>query len=386
MLRSEDLRALAEIEGEHVVSLYVPTETAGRETRQNPIRFKNLLERATRELVEDGCRRPDAQALLAPAIDLVDDHAFWQHQRHGLAAFAAPGFFRCERLPIEAEETVVVGRRLHLKPLLPLMAEGERFRLLAVSAARARLRHCTRFGWSAVAADLPQGVEEIAAETDYDEGRHATPPARPRVAEAIAMPGTHAYGEAPEEQRKTQLLHYLQRVASTVEKHEAGDRTPFVLVAQAAVQGHLRAFARGTAFVEGGIETDPEALDDAELHARARKLAEPILQTQCRQDLDRFTRLHGAGDPRAVTVPDDVMRMARDGRIEALLLARGQALWGRFDEARDVVEAHATRAAGDEDLLDRAAVRTLLHGGRIAFVAPDALPPTGVLMAAILRY
>lgn len=47
MISSENIRTLAEhrVEGPHV-SLFMTTVRAGTETQQNPIRFKNLLERS----------------------------------------------------------------------------------------------------------------------------------------------------------------------------------------------------------------------------------------------------------------------------------------------------------------------------------------------------
>ncbi|HET6467660.1 MAG TPA: hypothetical protein VFG43_04705 [Geminicoccaceae bacterium] len=386
MLHVEDLRALAEIEAAHAVSAYLPTHTAGRETRQDPIRLKNLLDRAARELQEAGYRRPDVEELLAPGRALLDEEEFWRHQQQGLAVFAAPGFFRHERLPIEVAEEVVVGRRLHLKPLLPLLADGKRFTVLALTAGGARLLQGSRFACSEIEADLPHGVGEITAETEYDNERHAAPPARPRSAGAVGMPASHNFGEDPEEQRKTQLLQYLRRVVSIVEEHNKADRAPLVLVAQPEIQGHVRALAKSLSFVEGGVDLNPDALDEEELHRHAWETVQPMLSGHREREKERFMSLFGAGDPKALTVPEEIVRAAREGRVETLFLAEGEQLWGRFDEEQGRVEAHGSRGRDDEDLLDRAAIQTLLQGGRVEILPKDELPRSGLLMAAILRY
>jgi hypothetical protein len=386
MFNVEDLRALAAMQTAPAVSIYLPTHMAGRETRQDPIRLRNLLHRAIEELQAMGLRRPDADTLLAPATSLLDTERFWRHQQQGLALLAARGFFRCERLPIEVDEAVVVGRRLHLKPLLPLAASGQRFAVLALSVRRARLFMAARFGCAELDVDFPFGVGQITAETEYDNERDAAPQARPRSAGNVGMPASHNAGESPEEQRKAQLIQYLRRVLDVLDKKLRDDPAPVVLVAQPEIQGHARALAKHRDFLEGGVEADPEALDPDELHRRAWELARPVLGAHRRHERERFAALLGAGDAKALTAPRDVVIAARDGRIDTLLLAEGEALWGRVADDDEVIEAHGRQGVADEDLLDLAAVRTLEHGGRIEILPKEDMPPTAELMAAILRF
>jgi len=46
------------------VSLYMPTHRAGRETEQDPIRYKNLLREAEERLMANGLRSPEVQEML----------------------------------------------------------------------------------------------------------------------------------------------------------------------------------------------------------------------------------------------------------------------------------------------------------------------------------
>jgi hypothetical protein len=89
LISIEEFKALVERHQERCVSIYMPTYKAGPETRQNPIRFKNMMKQAEAQLQE-----LDASLnLLQPALEL-DNNDFWQHQDEGLAIFAAEGFFR----------------------------------------------------------------------------------------------------------------------------------------------------------------------------------------------------------------------------------------------------------------------------------------------------
>jgi hypothetical protein len=67
-----ELESLMEHRGDPSVSIYAPMVKAGPETQQNPIRFKNLVREALDALQERGLEEKEAEALLAPAIDLID--------------------------------------------------------------------------------------------------------------------------------------------------------------------------------------------------------------------------------------------------------------------------------------------------------------------------
>jgi hypothetical protein len=389
MLAHEDLRTLAGIAAAGTVSIYLPTHKAGREIRQDPIRLKKLLDDAVEQLMAAEHRRPDAEALLEPARALLADEEFWRFQERGLALFAAPGFFRCEKLPLEPEELVVVAPRLHLRPLFPqLTAEGE-FLILAVTAAEARLLHATRAAAREMAIELPAGVAEISAETDYQTMRHAAPPARPRSAGPVGMPATHNFGEDPEEQRKAQMIEYLRRVINAIEPKVAGRGLQIVLAGQPEAQGHVRALAKNLPILEAGIDTNPDSLSPEELHARALELVRPVLDAGREHEMERLAALLGSGDGRASVVPDEIVKAARHGRVATVFLARDEHLWGSYAEDEERIVAHGTPSPDDEDLLDRAAVETLLHGGRVELLPREALPrgsTAGVVMAAVMRY
>ena len=56
-IRHADLLQLINSPGDRFVSLYMPTYPAGRETPQNPIRFRELLKTANDLLGKKGCLR-----------------------------------------------------------------------------------------------------------------------------------------------------------------------------------------------------------------------------------------------------------------------------------------------------------------------------------------
>jgi Bacterial archaeo-eukaryotic release factor family 3 len=378
MFSRSDLDELVMAELQPAISLYLPTHVAGREIRQDPIRLKNLLSSAAERLASSR-RRPEVDALLAPAEALVEDDDFWQHQEQGLAVFLGPGFDRVHKLPISVPEEIVLGSHFHIRPLLPLFEDAGPFWLLTISAQRVRAHRGSRWSFAEdTAIDLPQGVGKIRAMTDYEESQYASP-----VGRRGGLAHAQSFGEAPEELRKTELIEFLHRVTAAFEAHLKGNPAPLILAAHPEIQGNFREVAGWKEIMPEGLSENPDALAEDELHRRAYSLVEPRVAKARAAALDRLNALLATG--KATTKPEEIVKAARYARIDTLFLGGNDHLWGKFDETEDRVVAHGAAAGDDVDLLDYAALMSLRQGGSVTLAERSELPPPG-LCAAILRY
>lgn len=171
----DDLAALMAHARFPAVSLHMPTHRTMPETLQDPIRFRNLLRAAEERLVAAGLRAPEARRLLEPARTLADDTTFWTHLADGLALFVAPALERHWRLPLPLEESVAVGERFRIKPLLPLFTADGAFHVLALSQNEVRLLSGTR--WSVDEVNLEGVPRSLAEALRHDEPEKQTAPA-----------------------------------------------------------------------------------------------------------------------------------------------------------------------------------------------------------------
>ena len=74
------------------------------------------------------------------------------------------------------------------------------------------------------------------------------------------------------------------------------------------------------------------------------------------------------------------------GRIGTLFIKNGTTnVWGKFKEDKLDIEVHDEKKPGDEDLLDKAAINTMLRGGTVYIVEPEDMPDR-TPAAAIMRY
>jgi hypothetical protein len=381
MFLKKDLDDLLESEAQPAVSLYLPTHVAGREIRQDAIRLKNLTAQMAERLRAEW-RRSEADAFLAPAASLAADEDFWRHQENGLAVFLAPGFTRVHKLPLAVAEEAVLGPHFHIKPLLPILDDAGPFRLLAISARHSRLYQGSRWTFAEVEGiDLPQGIGVIAGITQYENTHYAAPTGR----RSGGLDKAQSLGETPEDLRKTELIELLHRIAAKVEAHVTAKPMPLILAGHPEIQGHFREIASWRELWPEGIAANPEAMRPDELHRRAYAVIAGKCEAARTEALGRLNALLGTRNSKATTRPEEIVKAARDGRVDTLFVSGDEHLWGTFDQAQDRVLAHGNPAPGDVDLLDYAAIMTLRQGGHVTMVERPALPPEA-RGAAILRY
>jgi len=377
------------------VSIFLPTDRRGREVRQGPIRLGNLIRAARESLLSGGMPAAEADAVLAPASGFLDNHEFWQYQDHGLALFLDATEMRAFQVPLSFTEHVSAGPGFHIRPLLPLLAADGRFQVLTVTAGQVRLFKASRYDLLEVRSDALPGslVKELGPfdsgndhANDYENPVQASPVARPHTG-SINIGNAQVYGDSPAEWTKARLVEFTRRVAAAVDERSAADPVPLVLVAGSEIGGHFRGFTTLDRLLVGVIETNPEAMDDRELHDAAYGVARPVLDAVRTKAIARFEALLGAGDARAATGARDVFSAAEQGRVDTLLLPlEDRAPRPDEPDTGHAVPDDGAQAPGwsDPDLLEVAAVQTLRQGGSLHLHGEAGSPPAEV--GAVLRY
>ncbi|MFP3941695.1 MAG: hypothetical protein ACLF0P_15460 [Thermoanaerobaculia bacterium] len=363
------------------VSIYAPMVKAGPETQQNPIRFKNLVRQAQEGLEERGWSAKDAERFLQPAAELLYDSPFWQHQQDGLAVFLAEGFFRHHLVPYTVHELTVIEDRFHLKPLLPLLSGDGRFYVLALSQKHVRLLEATRHSVRELdLGDLPTSLDDALG---YEvEESHLQYHTGTRTAQGNRSPVYHGQGGG-EDDAKPEILKFFNMLDDGVGSLVADRQAPLVLAGVEFLFPIYREAADYPHLVEGGVPGNPDELGDDELRDRAWPLVEPLFRRSQEDAEARFRELLGTGQASAQL--EEVVTAAYDGRVESLFVALGTRRWGRFDpENRQVILAEGN-GPGTEDLVDAAAIQSVLKGGAVFAVEPDQVPEGGPV-AAVFRY
>jgi hypothetical protein len=330
-------------------------------------------------------RKPDIENLLEEAQKLQEDSEFWQHMSDGFALFLSAGFMVYYRLPIEFEELLVISERFHLKPLLPMLSRNGHFYVLAISQKQVRLLEGSLYSIDEIKLeDIPRSLRE-ALRFDDPEKQLQFHTGSVTPSHAGANPAAYHGQGASEDDTKTDLLRYFQQIDEGLMEMFIDEQAPLVL---AGVDYLIPIYKQANNYhylVEEAIEGNPDQIDARDLHHLARKIVKPIFLEDQHQALARYKELHGSGSELASNRIDAIIPAAHYGRVETLFTSLGMQKWGRFDASKNSLEQHREFQQGDQDLLDLAAVQTLLNGGVVYALEPENMPDSN-LLAAVLRY
>ena len=380
------------------VSIFMSTHCKGPETKQDPIRLKNLLKEAEQQLVELEVRPAEARDWLAPAGALLGNADFWQHQSNGLALFITKELFRYYRVPLSFEELVVVSNRFHLKPLLALFTEDGQYYILALSQDQVRLLECIRYRVTEVPltdTSVPTNIREALRYDDPEKQLQF------RSGEAGSVPtgssrevsrgqmtdfrqgGVVFHGQESANRVKDDLRRYFLQVDSGVRELIGKEGPPLLLAGVEYVLPIYAEVSKYSNLMEQGITGNPDQLKAEELQERAWPIIEPHFRESQETAAANYQEMLSKG----LSSHDikEIIAAAKQGRVDSLFVAMGEEVWGTVSPETGNIQIHQEPQPGDEDLLDLAALQTLFNSGTV-FVVPPERVPDEKLLAAVFRY
>lgn len=168
--RHDFLQLTAPVEGP-CVSLYCPLERTGRTSPQDNIRMKNLLSEAESRLSKVGMRAATARDLVQKVRSRLDELDLWTSPGQTAAVFFSPADIRAYRIPHSTAESLAVGNRFRVRPLLDELETDEPLYVLLLGRRNVGLyRVADRKVDQVDVPNLPRDQEETL---NYDEAERA---------------------------------------------------------------------------------------------------------------------------------------------------------------------------------------------------------------------
>jgi Bacterial archaeo-eukaryotic release factor family 3 len=131
------------------------------------------------------------------------------------------------------------------------------------------------------------------------------------------------------------------------------------------------------------IHGAPNSLKGGEMHSRALELMEQHRLQQAEKVIAEYNHLAGGG--RATNRLKEIVTAAHDGRVNKLVLSDTLEVTGAMDDATHQVSGSKNAENEQYDLLNDAAVQTILHAGQV-HAAPNQAMPNGTPIIAVFRY
>jgi hypothetical protein len=382
-LSKEQFGELANYRSERCISIYLTTNssTSVEANRQkDSIVFKNKLQQLTALLKEKQVEQTQIDRMLKPGYDLLRDESFFSGLGNGLAVFMADGYFRFIRMPIPLKEEILMNSSFYLTPLIPVITSRDYFYVLVLSKKQAKLYRADSFGMEYLSIpEMPNGVDDVVHFEEKDDQDLF----RTDTNGAGAGATFHGMG-AGRPDDKTNIAMYFDEVDETIWKEKLHDENvPLLLVGVEYLIPIYKQVAKYKPIWPEAITGSHEHEDINTLYQQVRARMEPYF-------LERVTKaLNAYGNQSATeltsSIPDDIIPAAHYGRIAQLFVLKGEHIWGRFDEMNNVLDIHAAQEEGDECLMDKTVIKTLLNGGEV-FMLPAEKMPGGSKLAALMRY
>jgi hypothetical protein len=380
-LRKEDLQTLVDAESRVCVSLYMPTERAGKETLQNPARLKNLLRDARSQLATIGMPEREIEPLLKPASSLVGDYDFWQHQQDGLAMFASEKLFRTQKLPYLTSDRAVVARCFLLKPLLPLFAEDGWFYILSLSQNAVDFYRADRFDIEKLPLDhAPTSLDDFLRFDVVENNlqRHAAAPSGAGTPTSVVQ--GHGFNK---EDVKIRVLHFFQQIDHGLQLHLRNEHAPLIL---AGVEANFPLYHEANTYrnlLPEGIRGAPESRTKDELRKKGWETVRRYYHKE--REAAAASIEQGFTKNRATADLEKAVAAASQGCVDTCFAAMDEERWGMFHSSTAKIALLEKGHPDARDLVDLVGVRTLIHGGRVFPVQCQQVPGGGPV-AALLRY
>lgn len=385
MIHNDEFNELADFRGEQLISLYLPTSYVGRE-QENRIAFKTLLKEAKATAEKQGLATDDLEKRFQPATDLLEMPDFWKNQKKTLAVFLGPDKARIERLRHPVSEAIHhVSDRFYILPLIPAASGASKdFFLLTLAKEQVRLFLGDQVGLEEIAIDgvVPKNMDE-ALMLEMEE---TTLQMNGSTDNTSQGQGKTFFGHgAGKDRERGHVKNYLDRVDEGVQTLLRNETRPLLL---AGVQELIPVYHEANGynhlvtdrFVAGNVDYDKAN----ELHSKAWKHIEPVLNEQAARDVDIFGQNYAADE--AGTTLMTIVPAAVNGRVTALWISEGARRFGKYDASTNGVTFGNEGEDGNYELFNFAAVHAMRTGARVYVVPQGELPiPTGNI-CCIYRY
>jgi hypothetical protein len=179
------------------------------------------------------------------------------------------------------------------------------------------------------------------------------------------------------------LAHYYRQIDRALNAALRDTGEPVILAGVEYERSLYQSHSTYPHLMPEGIQGAPNGLKGGEMHSRALEVLVQHHMKCVDKVIAEYNHLAGGG--RATNRLKEIVAAAHDGRVVKLIVSDSMQQVGSMDELTHEVVGAKQEEGEEYDLLNDAAVQTVLHAGQV-FVVPNRKMPNGSPLAAIFRY
>jgi hypothetical protein len=382
LLTKDQFAELATFESSCCISAFIHTHVAGVEVNEkmdNTV-FKTLLQQLAASLKQKNKDQDFIDRVLKPGYDLLRSDEIWNAMSPGLAVFISDGYFKYLRMPVIPKEEILINTSFYVTPLLSMITNSDYFYLLVLSKKQAKLYRADAFSMVYLNIDeLPNGVDDVVHFEEKEDQKLF------RTGSSGGGAGANYHGiGAGKPDEKAHIAQYFDEVDETLwKKVLSRENVPLLLAGVEYLIPIYKSVAQYKPIWDDAITGSHEHEDINTLYQIARKKMDPYFEERHRKALEMY--YNNSANELTSSIQDDVIPAAHYKRVWHLFVQKDEHIWGTFDEMNNTLTVHETQQDGDECLIDKAVIKTILNAGEVHVLPKDKMPGESKV-AALMRY
>lgn len=374
MVSDKTIQNLINQKGSQFITITLPTHKKGEETKQDPIRFKNLLNHVESTLKEKGWKDADITKLLEQPRSLLEKPMFWSHSDNGLAVYISDDLFEVYKLPYKVDESVYINDHFLITPILPMVSMDGSYCVLAVSRQKARLLRCNRENLEDITPkDAPQSVN------DYLE---IDPEKQLQFHTGAAGQSAVFFGHnSSEEDKMVVVEQYLRELEKELTPVLRKLKEPLVVVGLAENTTLYKKINDYEYLIES-VEYNPDPLSEKDLQEKGWKVIKDHFLKEMYQSLESFSEKQS---DRVSNNLGEIAEATVMGKSRAIFISRGEKKWGIYDPESNTVHYNNQPNGHDIELLNWLSITAHKTGSKV-YILPKEEMPMHSTVAAEYRF
>ena len=375
MVSEKTINELIDKTGEILVTITLPTHKKGEESKQDPIRFKNLLTQASKKIEEKITKNGYADKFLKPAKELLEKPLFWSHMDNGLAVYITEDSFDVYKLPYDVEEQVFVNDHFLITPLLPMTSMDGTFKVLAVSRQNIRLLRCTRNDVQDVTPDdITTSVEDyLEVDPEKQLQFHSG---------AQAQKAMYFGHNANEEDKMVVVEMFFREVEKELTKTLKQYNDPMIMIGLTENLGLYKKINSYKRVVDSKINFNPDELSDKALRDKGWEVIQEYFLSDMYKSIEKFSE---ASNDKFSNNLGEIVEATVMGKSQNIFISKGEKKWGFYDEDNHTVQYTNNPNGNDVELLNWLSITGFRRGSNV-YILPKEEMPIRSTVAAEFRF
>ena len=375
MISRKKIEELIKFDGDILTTITLPTHKTGEEAKQDPIRYKNLLNKAADKLSQKGLKERKIKNYLEEAYKLLDNQSFWLHIDEGLVVYISAEKTDTYQVPYRVNEMTYVNDHILITPLLPMISLQGVYAVLGVSRQNVRLYECTRNECKDITPeDVPKSLESY-----YDDMPNAPVQFHTRATGEKAMYFGHGAGKEDEKDAVEQFIGLVENGITPLLNRK---KIPLVIIGLEENVAMYKKANRYNRLIDDVIHSNPDQLSEADLQKAGWEKVEKYFLKDLYESKEQFKDASNEYTSNNLT---EIIKSTIMGKTGTLFVSANEMSWGHYNDENNEVEYSSQSENGSIDLINWTAIKTIEKGGQV-YALPKEEMPYKVPVAALFRF